>query len=82
MSIGGGHVQRCVPVSRRHVDATLRFTEDPETLFPPVLTSHVHQGPACNKLEQLTSLVINGRSRVSRTRVHQSHKVKSSPIIW
>ena len=81
MSIGGGHVQWRVTVSRRQVDAALSFAEDPETLFPPVLTSHMYRCPACNKIGQLsvTSLVFSGRSRIYQTRVRQSHKVGGGP---
>ena len=73
VSIGGGHVQRCVTVFRRHVDAALHFAEDSETLFPTVLTSHVHRCPAWNKLQQFSvpCVVLSGGSRIS---------YKSAPI--
>ena len=63
---------------RRHVDAALHFADYPETLFPTVLTSHVHRCPAWNKLQQfsVTCLVLSGGSRISQTRVRQSHKVE------
>ena len=52
MPIRGRHVQRCVPVFRCHVDATFCFAKDPETLFSPVLTGHVHWCSACSKIEK------------------------------